>query len=278
MEEFSSVCQDGGNPSKSSYLQPLWGLAYKLYRMLRIGKVKYLNTLPLFYELRGFDIVEGHPSKLVKLLREGKIDGGIVSSVEYFFSPESYEIIPNVSISSRGKVCSVLLLSNRPLRGIRRIRVTPNSLTSKYLLAYVLKEGYGLYFEEVEKGEDALLVIGDEAIDMRGSFPYVYDLGEEWFRLTELPFVFALFLVRRGINPQYVLELERSLRISVERFYEDLRSRRLGFSDGFLVRYFSECIDYTLGEDHIKALERFFSFMERETGMPAPKGLRFACG
>ena len=241
--------------------------------MLRVGKVGYLNTLPLFYRLEGFEIVEGHPSELVKLLREGKIDAGIVSSVEYFFNPESYWVLPDVSVSSRGSVCSVLLLSRKPLKAIRRVRITPNSMTSRYLLTFILEEGYGIRPEEATEDEDAFLAIGDEAINFRDSFPYVYDLGEEWFRLTNLPFVFALFLVRRDAPVEEVSRLVEGLKGSVQGFFEDLKlgSLRLEGDREFMRKYFCECIDYTLGEEHLRSLGRFFAFMERETGKPAPE-------
>ena len=243
--------------------------------MLRVGKVGYLNTLPLFYRLEGFEIVEGHPSELVKLLREGKIEAGIVSSVEYFFNPESYWVLPDISVSSKGSVCSVLLLSKKPLEVIKSVRITPNSMTSRYLLTFVLKEGYGILPEETPEEGDAFLVIGDEAIDSRNRFPYVYDLGEEWFKLTKLPFVFALFLVRKEASREAVSELLRGLKRSVRRFFEDLKLGKLkleGDSD-FMKRYFCECIDYSLGEEHMRSLNLFFSFMEKETGKPAPEAI-----
>ena len=238
--------------------------------MLRVGKVGYLNTLPLFYRFEGFDTVEGHPSELVKLLREGKIEAGIVSSVEYFFNPESYWVLPNISVSSRGSVCSVLLLSRKPLEEVRRVRITPSSLTSRYLLIYILREVYRLRVEEVGEGEDAFLAIGDEAIQLRDSYPYAYDLGEEWFRQTGLPFVFALFLVRREVPRRDIVKLFENLRSSVESFFRDLRSGNLRLN-GDLKRYFCECIDYSLEEEHLRSLGRFFAFMERETGKPAPE-------
>jgi chorismate dehydratase len=239
--------------------------------MLRLGKVGYLNALPLFYALKGFEIVEGHPADLVKMLRSGQIEGGIVSSVEYFFNPEDYLVLPGISISSRGRVCSVLLLSRKPLRDIRRVRITPRSLTSRYLLNYILKRVYGTSPEEVARGEEAVLVIGDEALRRRRDFPYAYDLGEEWFRATGLPFVFALFLVRREVPEDQVLRIYRGVRESLRRFREDLLSRRFRVPPDFPHRYFSECIDYGLGEEHLESLRTFFAFMEEETGRPAPR-------
>ncbi len=241
--------------------------------MIRVGKVAYLNTLPLFYSLEGFEIVEGHPPDLVKKLRGGDIDAGIVSSVEYFFNPEDYYVLPGVSISSRGKVCSVLLLSHKPIHEVLRVRITPRSLTSRYLVLYILKEIYGITPEEVPYGEDALLSIGDEALRLKHEFPHVYDLGEEWFKHTGLPFVFALFLVRREVPENQVLRLIERLRVSIEDFFRDLESGRLHIPGDkeFLRDYFTSCIDYSLGEDHMRSLEIFFRFVEKETGRPAPK-------
>jgi len=236
--------------------------------MLRIGKVAYSNTLPLFYSLSGFELVEGHPAELVKLLREGRIDAGIVSSVEYFFNPELYYVLPEVSISSRGKVCSVLLLSKKPIEEVSKVRITPSSMTSRHLLSYILKESYGLSFTEVSEGEDALLSIGDEALRLSDRFPFAYDLGEEWFRKTGLPFVFALFLVRKDAPKGRVLELQEGIRNSLRDFFSDLGAGKL---KDIRVDYFSSCIDYSLTEEHIQSLLRFFTFMERETGKPAPQ-------
>lgn len=240
-------------------------------QMLRVGKVSYSNTLPLFYSLKDFDLIEGHPSELVKKLREGEIDAGIVSSVEFFFNPEEYFVLPDISISSRGKVCSVLLLSKRPVKEVKSVRITPNSLTSRYLLGYMLKEVHGVYPEEVTEGEDAFLSIGDEALRLRKDYEFAYDLGEEWFNHTGLPFVFALFLVRKDAPKGRVKELYKEVKTSLKNFFSDLESGRLDLGEDFLKHYLSECIDYNLGKEHLESLKRFFSFMEKETGKPAPE-------
>ena len=238
---------------------------------MRIGKVSYSNTLPLFYSLKGFDIVEGHPADLVKKLREGCIDAGIVSSVEVFFNPENYLILPDISISSKGKVCSVLLLSRKPIEDIKSVRITPSSLTSRYLLEFIMKEVYEKVLPEVPEGEeDAVLVIGDSALKLREEYEFSYDLGGEWFNYTGLPFVFALFLVRREVPQEEARRIYTAVRASVKDFFADLGKGKVKLSDAFLNRYLFECIDYSLGEEHLRSLELFFSFMERETGRPAP--------
>jgi len=239
--------------------------------MLRIGKVSYINTLPLFYRLRGFPLIEGHPAELVKALRASDIDAGIVSSVEFFFNPTDYWILPDVSISSRGRVRSVLLLSSKPVHRIRKVRITSGSLTSRYLLLYILKKLYGVEVEEVAGGEDAFLTIGDQALFIGESYPHVLDLGEEWHRATGLPFVFALFLIRKDAPAERVSALHTRIVSSVELFMKDLREGRISLPSGIDPSYFTQCIDYTLKEEHLRSLRRFFAFMEEETGKPAPE-------
>ena len=71
--------------------------------MIKVGKVGYLNTLPLFYKWDTSQtvLVEGHPSELVDRLRKGELHAGIVSSVENLFHKEDYLIDPKECIASR---------------------------------------------------------------------------------------------------------------------------------------------------------------------------------
>ena len=232
--------------------------------MLRVGRVSYKNTIPLFYELRGFEIVDGVPSYLAKLLREGKIDAGIVSSVEYFFNPDKYLILPSVSISSKVRVCSVKLFSQVPFEEVRRVKLSEASLTSKYLLFYLFEKRLGFLPKESEDAE-AIMLIGDEALEVR-SFPYTYDLAEEWFKMHKLPFVFALFLVRKEADPKEIKRLYEGVKKSLEEFFKDLKRGRLSEDS-----YFTECIDYSLEEEHLKSLSLFFDYLSSKFNKPTPK-------
>ena len=231
--------------------------------MLRVGRVSYKNTIPLFYKLSGFEIVEGVPSHLVKLLREGEIDAGIVSSAEYFFNPDKYLILPDVSISSQGRVCSVKLFSRVPLEDVKSVKLSEASLTSRYLLFYIFEKKLGYVPEESEEAE-ALMLIGDEALEVK-DYPYTYDLAEEWFKIHGLPFVFALFLVRREADAKEVKRLHEGVKRSLESFFKDLAEGEV--SKDF---YFTECIDYSLKREHIKSLELFFGYLAKKFNRAIP--------
>ena len=241
--------------------------------MISVGKVSYLNTLPLFYRWDNskVSLVEGYPSELVKKLREGHIQAGIVSSVEFLLYPENYRVVPDVSISSKEKACSVLIFSKKPLEFIESLYLTPASMTSKLLALYIVKEVYKNNPNIVQDKDDAdaLMLIGDEAIKEKSSntWQYVYDLGKEWFSLYGLPFVFALFLVRRDAPELLDSLIEEQCKRSKEEFFQDLKKGRLelqGYDYNRLKDYFTSCLDYGLDRKAWKSLEIFKEILTRE--------------
>ncbi len=231
--------------------------------MLRVGKVSYLNTLPLFYQwdTQMVSLVEGHPSDLVEKLRRNHIQAGIVSSVEFLLNPNDYRVVPDVSISSRERACSVLIFSKRPLGLIRSIYLTPASMTSRALAMYIVKRSYGNKPEIVERTKaEALLLIGDEALKEKafGKWDYIYDLGEEWFRLHGLPFVFALFLVRRDAPDwldHLIYEQCRKSRVSFYNHLERGEINKHPYVD--MEYYFDLCLDYGLDQNGWRSLNLF---------------------
>jgi len=87
---------------------------------LRVGRIPYANLAPIFhaltthFSLEGVRFVAGTPSELNRKLRAGRLDISPSSSIEYGKHPDRYLLCPDISISSRSKVMSVLLLSNGP--------------------------------------------------------------------------------------------------------------------------------------------------------------------
>lgn len=242
--------------------------------MLRIGKVSYLNTLPLFYhwDTSRVSLLEGHPSDLVRRLRENKIQAGIVSSVEFILHPEEYRVVPGISISSRERACSVLIFSREPIELVKSLYLTPASMTSRVLALYLVRKVYKNEPELVEERHraEALMLIGDEAIreKLSGKWHYIYDLGEEWFQLHGLPFVFALFLVRKDAPPWLDSFIEEQCRRSREEFYHDLERDGVevkGYSYEELKNYFTLCLDYDLDKKGWQSLSIFKEILMEES-------------
>lgn len=191
---------------------------------LRVGAVNYLNTKPLVYNLEqlapGIDLVFDFPSRLADRLSDGQLDVALIPTVEFFRQP-SYTIVSEACIACRGPVLSVKLFSRVPLAQIRTLALDAGSRTSVALVQVLLNERLGLRpnlesfpvdASLADTRADAVLLIGDRAIHSpSGTFAAVWDLGDEWCRWSELPFVFAMWTARAGLDPADLGELEFAL-------------------------------------------------------------------
>lgn len=274
---------------------------------LRVGKIPYANLFPIFYTLEtafdcsSYEFVEGVPSRVNRMLREGAVDISPSSSIEYLRDAASYRVVEGHSISSRGPVGSVFLFSERPpgeLDGAT-IAVTAQSETSVALLRIILERFHGVRstFIVSEAPEDAgaaaFLLIGDDALKYakgqgaRGReaehpcplppapCPVAYDLGELWYRHTGLPFVFALWIVRPGIGEKgpaldaFLKDLDAAKERALRALPEIARHSplRAFMSEGEILDYWSK-LDYELTAEHRKGLALFERYLKELSLVP----------
>jgi len=187
--------------------------------MLKLGHIIYSNCFPphagIVMRKAGlpFKLVEGIPTQLNRMLYEGTIDVSPSSSIEYAMNPGRYILLPDLSITSKTRVMSILLESKVPIEELDRkvVALTTASATSVVLLRILLElrhlvhPGYIHYEqgrEDPSDKADAMLTIGDLAIQRAAasSYPHCYDLGKLWNEFTGLPFVFALWQVNDRKN------------------------------------------------------------------------------
>ncbi|MFO0918575.1 MAG: menaquinone biosynthesis protein [Planctomycetaceae bacterium] len=178
---------------------------------LRIGAVTYLNSKPLTeYLSKCFPeavIRDDYPSRLADDLAAGQLDVALIPSIEYFRG-RNYEIVSDACVAARGPVLSVKLYSRVPWSDIRTLGLDEGSRTSAALAKILLGERYGVEPETIsfplgqaidDCRADAVLMIGDRAMQSYDQkFFATWDLGEEWFDWTGLPFVFAMWVAREG--------------------------------------------------------------------------------
>lgn len=182
--------------------------------MLNVGFVDYLNAFPLNGAFR-IGAIESNcillsfhvPSQLNLMLRNGRLDLSQVSSLEYL--ERGYALLPGLGISARSKILSVnLYLKKEPkdLQGAR-IGITTQSSTSAALLKVICHHFWKVSpsFEPLDRTRheteyDGILLIGDEALE-KETIPHFFtiDLAETWVQFTSLPFVFAVFAVRKEV-------------------------------------------------------------------------------
>jgi chorismate dehydratase len=189
--------------------------------MLALGTIDYLNTQPIecgiAEQLPGVEIVRGVPTAINRALLEGRVAAGPISAYEFARHSGELLLIPGLSIATLGAVNSVLLFSwradPRELDGLP-VALTDHSATSINLLRVLCERHYEIAptWRSMAQDLDTMLqecagalVIGDRALVEgvlrrhvgRRGLPYVFDLGDEWLKLTGLPFTFAVWAARR---------------------------------------------------------------------------------
>ncbi len=239
-------------------------------RPLTIGIIDYLNVEPQYYRLEerlaGLPVAfrRGVPTELNRALAAGEIDLAPVSCIAAAELADQVAILPDLSIATIGAVKTVLLFSwmadPRELDDVR-IALSNESATSVELVKILAEQFWQVqprYTSEAQnldhmlRRASAALLIGDDAliesahhrqIPGRGQ-PYAFDLGDEWLKWTGLPFVFALWAVRRQALPlisdySIVPALYESKAEGLAHIPEIARAYapRLGLPTGVLTKY-----------------------------------------
>lgn len=242
-------------------------------KKLRIGVVPYMNAKPLIYGLHQMDdaieLVFEVPSRLPDMLNNGHIDVSLIPSIEYFRNG-GYAIIPGISISSLGAVESVKVFSKTPLREIRTVALDTSSLTSCALTRIILHEKFHLSpqytpwngtYNVAGVDADAALIIGDNAMRVNGNGYVTLDLGQAWFDHTGLPFVYAIWAVKKDSHVPGINNLLRDAKeagILAVKTLAISESQRTQFTREQCLRYLTRSIRYELGDEEIKGLGAFY--------------------
>lgn len=242
-------------------------------KRLRIGVVPYMNAKPLIYGLNqmgdAIELVFEVPSRLPDMLNNGRIDVSLIPSIEYFRNG-GYAIIPGISISSLGAVESVKVFSKTPLREIRTVALDTSSLTSCALTRIILHEKFHLSpqytpwngtYNVAGIDADAALVIGDNAMRVNENGYVALDLGQAWFDHTGLPFVYAIWAVKKDSHVSGINNLLRDAKeagiLSVKTLAIS-ESQRTQFTREQCLRYLTHSIRYELGDEEIKGFGAFY--------------------
>ena len=238
---------------------------------LRLGCVKYLNARPL---ISGWDgnVVLDHPSALCAQLARGELDVALVSSFEFLRNP-IYQIIDGVSISSDGPVYSVVVAHRGEFGDVTEIAVDPAAETSGNLLRCLVAElNLKPAIGSTSSGDSARLLIGDQAIRFRqrhGADFQFWDLGEQWKKLRDVPFVYALWLVRPEVqNGKSIADQLRALRDRNLTNIDNVIARETEFDPEFCRRYYRDHLRFSFREEEKKGLRAFAELCRKHELLP----------
>jgi chorismate dehydratase len=254
-------------------------------RALKISAISFLNTVPLMWDFEhapsseireNFEVSYTLPSLCAQALREGTADIGIIPVITTAQIP-GLVVLPDVAIAALDKVRSIQLVSKRPIEEIRTVAVDTSSRTSVGLVQVLLTKFFGGARELTpmapELGPmldrcDAGLLIGDPAMVVKTDGHYAYDLAEIWRAKTGLPFVFAVWTVRRealaemktGVDLAGIFRRSRDHGLLPESVAETAKdwALRMGLSEASIASYLRENIHYTLDAECKKGLALYF--------------------
>jgi chorismate dehydratase len=270
-------------------------------RPVRIGRISYMNVAPIYFGLdgqhpaAGYEIVSAPPAVLNHKMAAGELDISPVSTAAYAGYQDDWAILPNLSISCDGPVMSVVLASRYCIRDLdgKAVVISDESASAAALLRLIFKEHdvrpkiscRKIDDHKALANADAVLVIGDAALNgkWQKAYKYVWDLCGAWKDTTGLPFVFALWAVRKQYAREHAARVAATFEILNQ-------SRRQGCSNlaaitaslqrscdleiDILERYFNG-LQYDLDAYKLKGLQEFYTKLYRYGLIPAPVTPRF---
>ena len=243
---------------------------------LRVGAVSYLNTKPLVYGLEGLahgiELIYDLPSRLADALYDGQLDVALIPSIELLRHP-GYSILSDACIGCHGPVLSVKLLSRCSMSRIESLALDEGSRSSAVLARILLRERFSIEPElrilphgadPTDAAADAILLIGDRAIHPpTGIYLECWDLGDQWCRWAELPFVFAMWVARPGVeSPELESALGAARDAGLANLEEIARCEAgdAGLSQAQTLHYLRDNLHFYLGPREQRGLRRFYRY------------------
>jgi chorismate dehydratase len=286
---------------------------------LRISIVQYLNTAPLVWgftngPLRGkYDLSFTVPSQCAEDLRTGRADVAIIPAIE-FQRINDLVVLPDMAISSKKQVRSLLLVSKSPVREVRSLALDRSSRSTQALTRILCAEHWKIApnFSEAApdladmlRQSDAALLIGDPALRIslgveKDCQPgpegqticpagllgitsserlHIYDVVGEWRSLTGLPAVLAVWAARRDLaTPEMTADFIASRDFGLSHISEitSEAARGLELPEEALGSYLRHNIDFFLGAENLRGLHLYYEYAVQLGLIPQAKPFEWA--
>ena len=244
----------------------------------RVSIVSYLNSKPFLYGLKNsvllkeIDLSLDIPSKVAAKLAFNLADIGLIP-VAGLEDLDEYQIIGDYCIGSVGKVRTVVLVSDVPLNEIDTVLMDYQSRSS-VLLAKVLAKFYWKKsfkwentcnnFQNVSiKGNTAGVIIGDRVFGIENKFKYIYDLSEEWYNYTRLPFVFAVWAANKTIPDSFVKAFNKALAFGIDNVDDIIHMEKDNYQNVKIADYFAQNISFELDKEKRAGMKLFLELSRK---------------
>ena len=253
---------------------------------LRLGSVSFLNAKPLIYGLEEAEGIELHldlPSRLLDGLIEDRFDVALLPVVDYQ-QMNGLRLLTSGGIGCDGPTLTVRIFSALPVKQISTLACDTDSHTSVALARVILAERHGVRpeFVPLDRGRpgasDAMLLIGDKVVcEEPVHLPHQIDLGQEWKAQTGLPFVFAAWMARPGVElhdlPNRLERAKRQGLQNVDRIIDRFALPH-GWPADRARDYLTKRLQYDIGPRQLEAIRLFHRLAHRYGLIPhAPREL-----
>jgi chorismate dehydratase len=118
---------------------------------------------------------------------------------------------------------------------------------------------------KVAAEKDFVLLIGNRAIDFQRA-PHgheIFDLGAAWFEATNLPFVYAAWALRRGVENKALRRLLRETKIFGMETLDVIIRNHPAYDLDFRKDYLGLQIHFHLGPDEKRGIAKFCELLRK---------------
>ena len=244
----------------------------------RVSIVSYLNSKPFLYGLNkslvanSFEMSLDIPSKIVAKLSYNLADVGLIP-VAGLEDLDDYQFVSDYCIGAVGKVRTVVLVSDVPLDKIETVLMDYQSRSS-VLLAKVLAKFYwekefnwentcNDFQNKSIKGNTAGVVIGDRVFDIENKYKYSYDLSEEWYKFTGLPFVFAVWASTKNVSEKFKKDFNEALSFGISNISEIAEMEQTNYPNVNINNYFGQNISFIFDEKKKAGMNKFLELARK---------------
>jgi chorismate dehydratase len=260
-----------------------------------------------------YDLSFTVPSQCAEALRAGAADIAIIPAIEYQRIP-GLVVLPDLAIASQNRVRSLLILAKKPIEQVRSIALDRSSRSTQALTRILAAEHWKIspeFFEtEPDLGAmlaraDAALLIGDPALSLSIAIEkkstvspqgravcqaailgipgaeifHIYDVVGEWRKFSSLPAVMAVWAARpEVVTPEVLVDFSASRDFGLGQIPAICleAARELKLPQPALESYLRHNIDFSLGKENRRGLERYFQEAAKLGLIPREKKIDWA--
>lgn len=224
----------------------------------KLGSVPYLNARPLHAGLSPEFLITLPPQKLVREFETGNLDAALLPTY-YILQQKNPRLIENLGIGCEGTVLSVLIQPQSPdhsLTTIQSLKPSSESVTSNRLAEVLLKKYHHRHFQWNDQSFEGEVIIGDPALKLKAMQPTapLIDLGDAWWNASQLPFVFALWMIHPKKSSQEAEEITNLIHNS----WKIGKSKIASFAKTPLeFQYLTQYLRYELDESFHRGIQQW---------------------